>query len=60
MKRPELQKIGCDDVILKDPQKWGGGSGAAEIVLCTRCMVQIAPGHRHLEIQLPEVQWTVF
>ena len=34
MKRPELQKIGCDDVILKDLQKWGGGggSGAAEIV----------------------------
>lgn len=36
MKRPELQKMGCDDVILKDPQKWGGGgwggSGAAEIV----------------------------
>ena len=25
--------MGCDDVILKDPQKWGGGgSGAAEIV----------------------------
>ena len=24
--------MGCDDVILKDPQKWEGGSGGAEIV----------------------------
>lgn len=58
MKRPELQKMGCDDVNLKDPQKWGVEVGLQKLFMYK--MVQIAPGHRHLEIQLPEVQWTVF
>ena len=50
--------MGCDDVILKDPQKWGVGVGLQKLFMYK--MVQVAPGHRHLEIQLPEVQWTVF
>lgn len=58
MKRPELQKMGCDDVILKDPQKWGVGVGLQKLFMYK--MVQSAPGHGHLEIQVPEVQWTVF
>lgn len=55
--------MGCHDVILKDLQKWGGGGvrvGVGLQKLFMYKMVQIAPGHRHLEIQLPEVQWTVF
>ena len=51
--------MGCDDVILKRPAEVGGvGVGLQKLFMYK--MVQIAPGHRHLEIQLPEVQWTVF
>ena len=50
--------MGCDDVILKDPQKWGLGVGLQKLFMYK--MVQSAPGHGHLEIQVPEVQWTVF
>lgn len=35
-----------------------GGVGVGLQKLFMYKMVQIAPGHRHLEIQLPEVQWT--